>query len=407
MGPSAVIFRNIILALIAAMLLLMVTTTRHFAFMPGIAGIIGLAGLLFSEKIRPDWPRRLGALLLAFIVLGLLSSLWSINPPETLERAFKIGGVFLGGWVFIAFCLNYPLERLRHLLPLVPVLLLLVSLVLLIEIIFDLPLFRLLHANDPNFINHRIKKYEINKETTALILFLPAGLTMAFSRWGRAGVLVLMAPVLLLLLQTVSQSAQMAFIVALLAFALFNYFPGNSRLSWKIAAGSLVAGLWAAPFIAPLLFRHFAEFFRSNRLLIESSASPRLEIWDFIGWKILESPFTGYGMHATRFIEDFETARIYYHSDTIMHPHNLALQLWLEFGIIGAVAGTAAIILLLLFCRKATDHASRRLYFTVFCSVFFISLVGWDLWQAWWQGLVFAVSGITILAARFHKVKEA
>jgi O-antigen ligase len=245
----------------------------------------------------------------------------------------------------------------------------------------------------------------MNKEISVLIFLLPAGMYFASAGWGRTGTAILLVMCLILLAFTVSQAAQLAIIVGAIAFAVSPFFPGRHRAGWIGAGTILIAGLWASPFVTPYMFKH-AGLFRASELLVESSASQRLEIWDFIGRKIQEAPFLGQGMYATRFIEDFETAQIYYYSSTLMHPHNAALQLWLEFGVLGAIAGTAAIALFLWTCYRTENQPAQRLYLTVFCMLFLVALLGWGMWQAWWLGTVFAVSGMTILAGRHTSQKS-
>ncbi len=397
MTTGQVVFR---LCELLVLLMIGVTafTTRHYAFMPGVIGLLGTFALVFSKDHEFRYPVRLGFLLLSFVALGLLSSLWSINAPETIERALKVGGVFLGGWFFIALCMNYPLETLGQKAKFLPAMFLFVVLFLVMDLVSGMPIYLMIHDLGPEFSEHY---FEYNKEIGAVIFLFPTALTFSYFYWHRAGVIALLIPVLFLLTLSASQSAQLAFVVGLGVFAIFKYFPGQWKPAWTAIGTIIIAGILSSPFIAPWLFRNTAELFMMHPLLVDSAASPRLEIWDFIGRKIQEHPFSGYGMYATRFIEDFETRQLYYKSSTLMHPHNSALQLWLEFGVAGALAGAGAAIYLLSSCFKAEKPALSRLYFSLFCMLLIVSLLGWGLWQAWWLGLVFAASGLTILAGRF------
>jgi O-antigen ligase len=206
----------------------------------------------------------------------------------------------------------------------------------------------------------------------------------------------MLIPFVALLLTTVSQAAQIAFLTG---FAAFVLFPAKARIL-RIAFGILlVSGITASPWIAPVMFDTLADLFLSNRFLIEASASSRLEIWDAVSGKIMEKPVTGYGMYSSRFIDDFDIKKLYYTSGTVMHPHNAALQLWLEFGIPGAVAANAAVLYFLNVCYKS-DMRAIRIYFSLFSMLLTVSLLGWGLWQAWWLGAVFASSGFIIIAGR-------
>src|SRR5436190_23671517 len=73
----------------------------------------------------------------------------------------------------------------------------------------------------------------------------------------------------------------------------------------------------------------------------QAFANNRLEIWDFVSRYALRHPLHGFGIEATRAVEAFDSQQIYQKKATILHPHNFAIQMWIEFGLIGGLLAAA------------------------------------------------------------------
>ncbi len=111
----------------------------------------------------------------------------------------------------------------------------------------------------------------------------------------------------------------------------------------------------------------------------------RLDIWTFATDKIMQHPFRGWGLDASR---AFGQA-------IPLHTHNGALQVWLELGVVGAVlmslgwAGIFSLIANLVQRDRnlgAVAAASAVAYLL-------IGAVSFGIWQEWWLalgGLTFA-----------------
>lgn len=390
------IFTGAVALLFGLMLVVSAFTTRHIAFLPGIIGLVGGGYVLFVRKERPIISMKFSLMLIGFIALGLISCLWSVNPDESIERAVKTSAVFFSGWVFIVFAMNYPVEKLAPYLFIVPVFCVMASLFLFVETVTGLHVFRLMHGIDAGT---KVKLYELNKEISVQVFLLPFSLFFAYRKWGKWALPIVLVVCGLMIFYSVCQVAQVAAVIGVVVFLLFRFFPGERKILWGIACAFLIAGLWVSPIIAPYIFATTTDFFTSNPLLREASAVQRMEIWDFISQKVYEAPLTGFGMFSARFLT-FNNHQLFYESAGIMHPHNVALQLWLEYGAIGAACGSAAICFLMSSCYRAGDFLQKKLSLIVFCMLFFSSLIGWGMWQAWWLGTVFLCSGLTIICIR-------
>lgn len=110
-----------------------------------------------------------------------------------------------------------------------------------------------------------------------------------------------------------------------------------------------------------------------------ASWAERLDIWRFAAERIVERPFFGWGLDASRMFSPHIQ----------LHTHNGALQLWLELGAVGA--GLAALFWAWLFGRIDRAEAGDRpmaaacaATATVYLS---IGALSFGVWQDWWIAL--------------------
>jgi hypothetical protein len=131
------------------------------------------------------------------------------------------------------------------------------------------------------------------------------------------------------------------------------------------------------------------------------SAVHRLVIWDFAAARIAEKPITGWGLEASRAmpggraLPDAATldrlnianpaqreALALPHVEVMpLHPHNGALQLWLELGGIGALIGAALMLALGVAASRSAAPAAGA---GMLASAAVTGMLSFGLWQAWW-----------------------
>ena len=213
--------------------------------------------------------------------------------------------------------------------------------------------------------------------------------------------IILMALVAAILVKTDSQSAQMAF---LFSAPFYFIFPAGRRWAWYMFGGALIAAFWLSPWIAQALFEQMAPAISDIELFRRSYAANRMEIWDFVASRALESPIYGHGVEATRAITDFETDRIYHKHNIVLHPHNFALQIWIEFGALGIAAFSALIGGALVKLRALPVH-SARLWLACLVAGLSVASTGYGLWQSWWVGALCVCAALCIWASRAYNQK--
>lgn len=400
-----------VFAALALTIFICTVLPRSFSFLPGLVGLVALLlWPFFYDNRKPwTWDALSPALVpvLTLFALSALSAFWAINGPEAFERAVKIFAVLLSGVALYSLCRTLPVKNIVALWWLPPLITALSALLLIFEYCFDYPVFRLLRDLPPDT---NVSLSELNRSTVSLCLIsLPAMMLLycgvRSKGWGRhqafgltSGFVLLLLPVLMM---TDSQSAQLAFLLGVLTLTLA---PVGRRAFWVLAAIVLCAGMLSAPWLAQYLFsltpQDGAAIHQHASFINRTNYLPRLELWDSVSRYTLNSPWVGYGMDATRYVPAFDSKQMYQPGVTLLHPHNAALQIWIEFGALGAMLAAAGLAYL---CKKLSalpDQLSKRLGLAVFVGIIGVGIVGYGLWQAWWIGLLAFVVGFTVLATR-------
>lgn len=218
-----------------------------------------------------------------------------------------------------------------------------------------------------------------------LALLLPLGVfAPSLPVWPRValgmigGAVVLMLP---------GDSAKLAVLAGLGAGLAGRFLPRLTRGGLAAIAVILVLGLpWMVRTVLPLDAGHLPE-----------SAAHRLLIWDFVSERIAEHPLLGRGMDSSRAIpggtghpdaamlaEYGLTAKAGWFAGAQLlplHPHNLALQTWLELGVVGALLTAALLAMLALRAGGAAGCGA-------YAAGLVIAMLSYGAWQYWWVAAV-------------------
>lgn len=228
-----------------------------------------------------------------------------------------------------------------------------------------------------------------NRSVAVLAALLPLAALAAWRRRGAGAAAVLFAAGLYLIFNFNSRGAELA-ILAGLAGGGFAALWARGR---TVLAAGFAALVLAAPLIAALpVFDEWAQ----DRAL-GSSVFHRAAIWSFAADRIAEHPLLGWGLHAARAIPGAKHQFVPGAELMPLHPHNFALQLWLELGLIGALAGAAASAGL---ARAiAGDGATRAALAACLCAAVAVASVGYGLWQGWWMGALWLFAALAAALA--------
>jgi len=142
------------------------------------------------------------------------------------------------------------------------------------------------------------------------------------------------------------------------------------------------------------------------------SAGHRLLIWSFAGDRIAERPLTGWGLDSSRAIPGGDAPIRPGETWMPLHPHNAALQVWLELGAPGAA-------LFALMVAIAWGVVARVEWPPLFAAAagagLAIALLGcfttYGIWQEWWLAtlafslfLVLVMGRLSACAPALHRI---
>lgn len=155
-----------------------------------------------------------------------------------------------------------------------------------------------------------------------------------------------------------------------------------ARVNWRAATWACLAGTVAYFAAAPLIFLPHPGAASAELLpgdVGKMSWHIRLHVWRFASRLIVQRPMQGYGLDASRA----------YEPDIPMHPHDAALQLWLELGVIGPAL--MALFFAWLFYKVLRLGRTDPVWAAAACacaSVYLlIGAISFGIWQEWWLAL--------------------
>jgi O-antigen ligase len=204
------------------------------------------------------------------------------------------------------------------------------------------------------------------------------------------GALFVWAIALVIVLAMPMDAPRLAFVASTVAFCAAFFFPRAATRTATIGAAIIVL---AAPVVTVALDR-------PERLGIESasldiSTQYRVQIYRHVAGTALDRPWFGHGFRASRHMGP-DAPRFQPATDELiatpdmtlipLHTHNIALQVWLEAGFIGAVL-LAGLLLAIgrLIAKKENDRETTAAHLAIFTVFFSMALVSHGAWQLHWQ----------------------
>jgi O-antigen ligase len=344
----------------------------------GFAPLVALAGLLTLPAIhlrRDDWSTA--AALLVLVGWAMLSVRWSPYEPPDLEghTALKLALQAPLYWAVVCAARRAaPAARYRALQMLVWGMSAL-GIILCLEALSGAKLYQ--------FLKTLIGDAEADRWDLAQRNVGNGGFVLALL-WGPAG---------LAALRVGGPSWLAGFLLGALALLTFSFGPDAPLLAalagvaaalavirWPKGAARLLA-------VASGLFMLMAPWLilaaRDGGLLAKAQAAAPQSWADRIGywgnaanWAAAD-PILGWGLDASRMFSP----------GIRLHPHDAALQVWMELGLVGALA--AAIVWGMTFARIARPRSGliAGAQAAAAMAYFVIGAVSFGVWQEWWLAL--------------------
>ena len=392
-----VIISALLFGVLSCMPFIAMVSPRALALAPAITALFLFAIYKWKDGSKVTLSKSYCISAGAIILLSFLSSFWAIDTEYAQERVLKISLIFLGGGLLLPIFSMDEITRSRFFRGAFPVMMVLAGAYCVFEIFTDAYIYKYLREGQ----DMRVNMSFLNRGTIAFVFFLlPTFVLLKHAaiatRLKKLIVIALILATALIFVLTQSQSAQMAIII-LLIFAFI--FPANRRAAYVLLGAGICAGILIMPLLVQYLYASFAVDLSAMPWMSDGYAASRLEIWDFVARKALENPLYGHGIEATRLVEKFESPLWFTPYAHILHPHNFVLQVWIEFGLIGAI-GLSALLMLLLQKIYKMPKEVRRYAVAVFMSVCAVGCTAYGLWQGYWLGLILFVLCLIVYMAK-------
>jgi len=145
---------------------------------------------------------------------------------------------------------------------------------------------------------------------------------------------------------------------------------------WILLAATVLYFAFTPAFFQ--LAGHALPHWQGDQGLAKASWGIRLDIWRFAAGKIAEKPWFGWGIDGSRVWDDIP-----------LHPHNAALQLWLELGVVGAALGTLfwSYVWAQIGALAEVNRSNAGVFAAVAVAYLSIGGMSFGVWQEWWLAL--------------------
>ncbi|WP_369060353.1 O-antigen ligase family protein [Caulobacter sp. 73W] len=343
------------------------------------APLMGVAGVMALPLLRRRWGSILPmAPLLLLVIWALISLDWSpyvgVKPKAALENALKLPlQLALYGSAVLAFA-QLAARSARRAQAVLAAGTGLLALILFIDGLLGAALYQAVKQAIGDPIRADLARRNIAQGIYVLaVLFWPAAVAAWRSGWKLA------APAAGLLL--IGASGLLGADAPILALLLGGIAFAAIRFGGRIGGLAFIPPIALYFILSPILTLEAARngLFAWLHRIVGQSWDARLDIWAFSAAKVLEKPALGWGFDASR---TFDPA-------IPLHPHNAALQLWLELGAAGAALGAV------FFCWTAFTLANRAeesraeagAGFGALIAYLTVGAISFGVWQEWWLGM--------------------
>lgn len=343
-----------------------------------LAGALALRPSLIRQVLeKKAWPLWT---VIAFLVWAAASSLWSAYPGHA--QALKLAILAPLGLMFAAAAGAEPARPVTRAAGIAAFVVL--AALMSVEAIWDMPLNR---AANPDTPPGEVVR-NVNRGA-AVLLALTWAPAAALMTGGRAWAAIALFGASAFLALPFGIWANVAgFAVGLAAFVLAFAAP---RMALMAVSGALAAWMLTAPFLTPLIL--------ANQRLVDAlpeSWAQRAGIWNYVCARILEQPWIGRGLDASRAVTDRIEVRGVDLRAIPLHPHSASLQIWYETGAVGA--GLAALALVAggwalagAFDRNRPGAAAAA---ATLAALGVIANVSFGAWQEWWNATIFVAAAL-------------
>lgn len=371
--------------------------------------LLTVAALMMAYAERVSWrtflhPAPATLSVMAFLGFAVLSAAWSVDTASTLVATGTVVLILLAWHIVDRWVSVQPPRRLFHVAFWLVVAFAIGLAYLLVEVLTSqyvrsilAETFTLLRPPSPTRHysvdqtgNITIASFELNRSIAALNMILWPVVLCAVACWsGRKFALIAIALVAGAVLATMGsdhETSKLAIIVSALCLLIAFYWRRIAYVG--LAAAWIALGMGAVPganFAHDVLALHEAPW-------LQRSAQHRISIWDETADEALEEPIMGHGARAAYIARQQDPKRPdgvlqERDADTVaIHAHNVYLQNWYEFGVVGVVLFIVA-GLMVLNAIRTIPVAAQPYALATFATFAMHIASSYEIWQSWFASL--------------------
>ncbi len=245
-----------------------------------------------------------------------------------------------------------------------------------------------------------VRRHVLNRGTGVLTLLLwPLMLLLALEvkrghsgRWTIAGLFVVACSAILL---SAHEASKVALAVSLCAFGL-------ALFARRAAVALLLAGWVAANVgVVPAVRMAYDSGWQMDTGLT-GSARARITIWNFTATRVSSAWTFGHGIDSVRNDDNQVAPKAIAGEEgqhrTGRHSHNVFLQIWYEFGVVGSLLWTLAGLYILARVRRFKAAAQPFAIAGATAAIIILSC-SWGLWQHWYAATIALTTFLFAIAA--------
>ncbi len=383
--------------------------------------ILSVIIVVFSEDRRNTQIKTFISINENFFLLQLvlwsgLSIFWSINQEESLDVFLRVILMVIAGFIFISH-MRYIDDEGRKKLSGFIIIGMIIAIIL---AVFELASGGVISTVFRSFISEKEYQFSVvdmNRGVCFLALmfwvFVLAVQNIIEDEHKRVLIpLAFWVIMLNLLINLSSMSATLGFLASSLVFLMFCVF--KEKLN-KIIVVCIAIFMYLLPFsVHKINPSALDERYES----IPESAVHRLYIWNFSSEKILEKPYIGYGVGSSRYIDGGD--KKIYNAENIpdesrhgwvylpIHPHNNAINIALELGLIGLSLFTFFVSILIWKISKFSfSHVAKASAISMVIAYLSIGSTGFGVWQYWWIAAAFISSGLMLAVISYGRSENS
>lgn len=349
-----------------------------FAALVGLVGLLGLPALRISDEDRP-----IAVALLAGLVWAAMSAAWSPYHPAKPGNNTALKIAFELPLFWSAYCAARRADpRLKQVaLSVLAWGAALFGVLLLVEFATDAMVYETLHLKYYGPIRHDISEVKVAHSTFVMALVTPVAIAAAART--RGGLWLGVPMVLGTVAASLRFKAEAPTLALLLAGIVTLVVWRWPKVGPRILGAASVTYWLTAPLV--ILGVRAAGVYETIQRKVELSWSMRMDYWRHaVDWTA-DHPIRGWGLDASRV----------FGPGIVLHPHDSALQVWLELGAVGVILAAAVFWLASDRLRRERPDAVAAAVAGTLSVYLLFGALNFGVWQDWWLGL----AGLAAMAA--------